>query len=149
MMNDYDPNLTLEEALKLFYKENYFDQSSYHSTFEYWQIGPIKWYFYNHPQRRSSIFYHDVHHILTGYLPNWTGEGEIAAFEMTTGFTSKYWMRYIYDSTTLFIGLVISPIRVLKSIRKSFGKTNLYKLGLSKEEIRKKTIRDLREALEI
>ncbi len=130
-----DSDLKVKDVLENFYKAQAFPEDG--STAKWFQVsyGPLKVFYPNPKKRRDLIKYHDLTHILTGYKTTWTGEGEIAAWELASGFTAKHWAGYLYSPLTLIVGIFISPRRVYKAFRRGLGQKNIYKLTMSISEI--------------
>jgi len=57
-------------------------------------------------------------HLITGYETSWVGEGEIAAWELASGFPAKMWIGYIYPPITFAIGLLLAPRKVFHAFKK-------------------------------
>ncbi len=77
---------------------------------------------------RTGLAAHDTHHMLTGYDTSWTGESEVAAWELASGGCGRY-LAYWIDRTLFFpLGLVLAPIRTLRAFRAGLGRRNLYRL---------------------
>ncbi len=144
-----NPNTTVKAALQEHYRSQEFDSDFLTAKWFYVRIGPIRIPIPNFEQRRRAIYLHDLTHILTGYDTSWTGEGEIAAWELASGFTLKYWMGWIYPPMTFLIGLLISPRKVAKAFRRGWRRPNLYKLDFPRNKIEQMTIGDLKTRLHL
>ena len=94
------------------------------------------------------IWLHDLTHLLTGYDTSWAGEGEIAGWELASGFTSKYWIGYFYAPITFSIGLIVAPLRTLRALRLGLGKKNVYKLRLENSRLKQMTVAELKNLLD-
>lgn len=99
-------------------------------------------------QRREAIRLHDLSHLLTGYDTSWTGEGEIATWELASGFPRRYWIGYVYPPMTFAIGLLIAPWRTMTAFRKGLGRKNVYRLLLESAALDAMKVGDLNKALE-
>lgn len=142
-------NQTVIELLGEFYKEKNFTDDAQSAKWIHVKMGSLKIPFPNFKQRREVIQLHDLTHILTGYDTPWKGEGETAAWELASGFSSKYWIGYVYAPITFSIGLIISPIRTLRAFRKGLGKNNVYKLPNSLSKILEMKVSDLKKTLDV
>jgi hypothetical protein len=89
-----------------------------------------------------------LNHLLTGYDTSWTGEGEIAAWELASGFPKTLWIGYIYPPMTFFIGLLISPCRTLTAFRSGLGQNNIYKLQIERKDLEQMKVAELKKLLE-
>lgn len=75
--------------------------------------------------RKKAVRIHDLHHVVTGYQTTWTGESEIAAWELASGcFQSP--AATVLNSGALAVGLVIAPLRVARAWARGRTTTNLY-----------------------
>ena len=142
-INKYD-DLLVEDALKEFYGSNYLDDSAVENKINWFGYGYFKIPYPNFRMRRELIYLHDLTHVITKYDTTFIGEGEIAAWELASGFPSKMWVGYVYPPLALMVGFLLSPRRVIEAFKKGRAQNNLYKLGLPKQEIIKKTISELK-----
>ena len=140
-------NLTSKEALQEFYRTHYFGDEAFTAKIVQVRLGPIQFPFPNLRQRREVIHLHDLTHLLTGYETSWVGEGEIAAWELASGFTRKYWIGWVYAPMTFTIGLLIAPFKVAKAFCKGWKQPNVYKLDLPRAELDAMTIGELKARL--
>jgi hypothetical protein len=143
-----DPNRTVKEWMSEFYQEKKFSDDAEKARWVFIRLGPLKIPFPNLRQRREAVYLHDLNHLLTGYDTTWTGEGEIAAWELASGFPWKYWIGYVYPPMTFLIGLVVAPIKTLRAFRAGIGKNNIYKLQLERAELESMTVVALRRLLQ-
>ena len=74
---------TLAELRGAFVVEHAFDKPP--SLIEWVRLGPVPVPIPNPPARRRALRLHDLHHLLTGYQTNWTGEWQISAWECAGG----------------------------------------------------------------
>lgn len=137
----------VKEALYEFYKSHYFGEEASTAKWVQVRLGPFKIPFPNPKLRREVIYLHDLTHLVTGYDTSWTGEGEIAAWELASGFPRKYWIGWIYPPMTFSIGLIISPKKVLQAFARGWKQPNLYKLDLPREKIETMTLGELKSYL--
>ena len=133
-----------ESALADFYRSNYFGDHTFRDPWVWVKLGPLSFPFPNPPARRAAIHLHDLTHLVTGYDTSWAGEGEVAAYELASGFPRKYWIGWVYAPLTFFVGMLVAPARVIRAYRKGRGKSNLYKLDLPWEELRVCSLAELR-----
>jgi hypothetical protein len=101
----------------------------------------------NTKPRQRAIPLHDLHHVATGYGTDLVGEAEIAAWELVGGCTSfiVYWL----NGSALLLGLVLSPLRVLRALRHARGQRTLYRDPLPYDELVDMTVGDPRTRLGI
>jgi hypothetical protein len=143
-----DLNQTVGKLLEDFYRKSNFSDDSSVVHWIHVQIGPLRFPFPNPGQRREVIWLHDLTHLLTGYDTSWTGEGEIAAWELASGFPLKHWIGYFYAPITFSIGLIVAPVRTLRAFRLGIGQKNVYKLQLESSQLKHMTVADLKKALD-
>lgn len=137
------------QALQAFYDSHYFGTAAFTDPWVKVQIGPIKFYFPNPPARRAAIHLHDLTHLVTGYDTSIAGEGEVAAWELASGFPPKYWIGWIYAPLTFSVGVVVAPRRIWRAWKRGWGQMNLYRLDLPREELDRKTLGELKALLGI
>ncbi|MBY0472123.1 hypothetical protein K2X30_13230 [bacterium] len=141
--------MTAREALTKYYNQNYFGDRALTDLCVTARVGPITFPFPNPKQRRDVIQLHDLHHLLTGYSTDWIGEGEVAAWELSSGFPRKHWIGYFYAPITLIIGFFFSPKRIFKAFKRGRGKENLCHLDLRipRDQLFNMSLPELREKL--
>src|SRR5689334_975997 len=77
----YDDALTMRAARRLYFDANGFGEGGYDAKWVTVKMGPIPFAFPNSPERVRSVRLHDLHHVVTDYATDWTGEAEIGAWE--------------------------------------------------------------------
>jgi hypothetical protein len=107
----------------------------------------LKFFFPNPKARREAIHLHDLTHLLTVYETTWQGEGEVAAWELASGFPRKYWIGWIYAPITFTIGVFIAPFKVARAFRRGWGNSNLCKLDLPREQLDALTLGELKNKI--
>lgn len=125
----YSPDLTVGEALKQYFANTGFDQSSYQDeTFKMTLLGrvvtlPNPW------ARRQAIKIHDLNHIVTGYDTDFYSESLIGAYELGSGIPFEYRAAWFFNCNSTFIGLLHSPIETTKAfLAGRSNEANLYEL---------------------
>src|SRR5215469_14126369 len=114
----------MQDARVLFLAANGFNIKDYSApTFTLGFFG-LTLKFPNTKGRQSDVPLHDLHHILTGFGTDWTGEGEIGIWEIRTG--CRTFAAYFLNSGGVLMALVRSPRRVVRAFRAAKGKRNLY-----------------------
>jgi len=107
--------LTVLEARDAYLAENEFDTEGYDAdsvTVNFWGI---RFTVPNPPSRKLAIRYHDLHHVMTGYGTDPTGESEISTWEFRRGIgVFGLYVQLIILSGMLF-GFIHSPIATLKA----------------------------------
>jgi len=105
----------VRDGLTAYLEENGFDTSQYDDdqvTVNFWGI---RFTIPNPPSRKMAIRYHDLHHLMTGFGTDPTGESEISAWELRAGIgVFGFYVRMIIMSGAL-IGLIHSPRRTWRA----------------------------------
>src|SRR5262249_39395650 len=109
----YEDAMTMLDARQRYFDANGFD-GSYSERWVKLQAGPLALYFPNAEGRRRAVRFHDLHHIATGYQTTWTGEGEIAAWEIASGCGRFVWA-WMLNLGGLAIGLLIAPRAIFRA----------------------------------
>lgn len=141
--------LTVSKALEKFYGRELVGDDAFTKSVNYIEIGRFKIPFPNFVQRRELIYLHDINHLLTGYDTSQLGEGEVAAYELASGFPAHCWIGYLYSPFALLGGLFLNPQRVFKAMRRGWGSKNACHANFPKEELFKMRLGDLKTALQI
>ena len=111
------------------------------------KLGPLPLWFPNSEARVRAVRYHDLHHVATGYDTDWTGEGEIAAWEIASscrGFVAAWWL----NLSAMAIGLAIAPARIFRAFVRGRHTRNLYAERFD-DALLATSVRSLRERLEL
>jgi hypothetical protein len=124
-MPRYDADNSLRAARQLYFESAGFDESGYTDRFVRLKAGPFTFGFPNTAARVRAIRFHDLHHVLTEYDTTWTGEAEIAGWEIASGCADHYaaWLLNMY---ALAIGLAIAPRAVWRAFVRGRHSCNLY-----------------------
>lgn len=121
-----DESLTLREGRARYFARAGFDESGYTQRWVRLQAGPIPLFFPNTQSRVRAVRFHDLHHVLTGYDTSWTGEGEIAAFEIASG-CADHQAAWVLNLLALAIGLAIAPRAMRTAFVRGRRARNLYR----------------------
>jgi hypothetical protein len=89
-------------------------------------VGPVHLALPNVAARRRALPLHDLHHLATGYDTSWTGEAEIAAWELGAG-CHRYVAAWALNLAAFSIGVVIAPRRVWRAFVRGRSATSLYR----------------------
>ena len=76
--------------------------------------------------RRRALPLHDLHHLATGYDTSWSGEAEIAAWELAAG-CHRYAAAWVLNIAAFTIGLAIAPRRLWRAFVRGRSGTTLYR----------------------
>ena len=91
---------------------------------------------------------HDLHHVLTGYAADWTGEAEIAAWELGAG-CGGHVAAWILNAAALQYGLFIAPRAVLAAMARGRRSRSLYEARELDESMLEEPVGDARARLGI
>lgn len=106
----------------------------------------LKLYIPNTEGRRRAVRIHDLHHVLTGYRTDFTGETEIAAWELASG--CKRWpAAWVLNLGALGIGIVIAPRRVARAWARGRKTGNLYGERAGVDHVLPRRVDEVRAAL--
>jgi len=125
-MASYDDALSLREGGALYFQMSGFDEKMYADRWIKLRAAPVPLYVLNTKSRVRAVRFHDLHHVVTGYDTTWTGEGEIAAFEIASGCADHYAAWYL-NLCALAIGLFLAPGAMLRAFRRGSHAKNLYR----------------------
>ena len=75
---------------------------------------------------KPVVVVHDVHHLLTGYDTTWTGEFEVAAWELGSGGCDRYLLMWGNRIVTLLLGLLFARDATKRAFQRGTGERNLY-----------------------
>jgi hypothetical protein len=141
---NYEDHLTLREARQRYFAANGFGDGGYENPWVKLQAGPLPIYFPNTAARVRAVKLHDLHHTATQYATTWTGEAEIAAWEIASGCAGHY-AAWLLNLQALAIGLAIAPTAVFRAFMRGRSSLNLYRstvddrlLGETLEQVRKR-----------
>lgn len=133
MRTTYDPDSSMRAARKIYFAINKFgDNGGYDDAWVDFKLGPIPFPFPNTAGRIRAVKVHDLHHILTGYDTDITGEFEISAWELGAG-CKDFYAAWVLNLGGLFGGLLVSPRRIVRAFARGLASRSLY--GLPLEEL--------------
>ena len=95
---------------------------------------------------KESLFIHDIHHVLSGYDTDWTGELEIAAWELSSGGCGRYFLYWIDRMVFTLLGLLFAPRATCRAFRRGLKHQNLFHrdpegvMGIEIDELRRLTL---------
>jgi hypothetical protein len=121
----YPDALTLREARARYFAENGLGEGGYDARWVRLMAGPIPLYFPNTAQRVRSVRLHDLHHVATEYATTWTGESEIAAWELAAG-CADHVAAWVQNLAALAIGLAIAPRASFRAFVRGRRSKSLY-----------------------
>ncbi len=110
---------------------------------------PVPFFFPNTRCRVAAAKLHDLHHIAMEYWVDWTGEAEIAGWEIASG-CGRYGWAWLLNLGAFTVGLVRSPRRLFRAFLNGRSvRSNLYHdfTGFAESDLPRKTVHDLRRRL--
>lgn len=125
-MPSYDDALSLRDARSLYFASAGFDEGSYTEKWVRLKAGPVALYMPNTPARVRAVRFHDLHHVLTGYATDWTGEAEIGAWEIASG-CADHWAAWHLNFLAMAIGLAIAPRATFTAFVRGLRSRNFYR----------------------
>jgi hypothetical protein len=145
----YPDEMTIEEALQVYFKKYHFADGGYKDKYFKIKIGPVLIPFPNTNQRVKAVKFHDIHHLLTEYTALWKGEVEIGAWELASG-CGQFFIAWFLNFGSFGIGLFLYPRTLFKAFMMGRHiKTNLYNGYRYDALLLGKTVGELRTELGI
>lgn len=126
-MTRYEDALSLRAARERYFRDNGFaPDGGYGDKWFRLQMGPLALRLPNTPQRVRSVRYHDLHHLVTDYATTWTGEAEIAAWEIASGCADHH-AAWLLNLWAMAVGLAIAPRATWRAFLRGRRSRNLYR----------------------
>ena len=124
-MPEYDPGLTLRDARERYFAAAGLGSGGYDQKWVPLAMGPLRFAIPNTAGRVRAVRYHDLHHVVTGYDTDWTGEGEIGAWEVASGCRDLLaaWVLNLY---AMQLALWFAPGAVWRAFVRGRHSRNLY-----------------------
>jgi len=122
----FDDSLVVRDARTEFFRvAGLPGDGGYSARFVHFRIGILSFALPNSAARRKAVPLHDLHHLATGYDTSWTGEAEIAAWELASG-CSSYRAAWLLNLLAFPLGLLIAPLRTWRAFQWGRVCGNLY-----------------------
>jgi hypothetical protein len=145
----YDPQLTLREGRQQYFDAFGLGAAGYKAK---WvtlrKLGPIPVGFPNSAARVRAVKIHDLHHVLTGYAADWTGEAEIGAWEVGAS-CHRHAAAWVLNLLALQYGFFIAPRRVLAAMARGRRSETLYRMRDLCESLLDERVGDVRKRLRL
>jgi hypothetical protein len=142
MHASYTDDLTMQTARDRYFEANDFGpDGGYNDAWVDFKLGPIPLPFPNTAGRVEAVKFHDLHHVLTGYETNATGELEISAWEIGAG-CRGFVTAWALNLSGMAAGLVAAPRRTFRAFVRGRRSTSLY--GETFEPLLEKSVGDMR-----
>ncbi|HEY2774345.1 MAG TPA: hypothetical protein VGK20_09890 [Candidatus Binatia bacterium] len=146
-MPRYADDLTLRLARRQYFDANGFGEGGYDEKWVKVKIGPLPFAFPNTAQRVRSVRLHDLHHVVTDYGTDMTGESEIGAWEIASG-CRDHWAAWVLNLSAFGLGLLIAPRAMWTAFARGRHSANLYD-GEYDEALLDESVRSLRSRLRL
>jgi hypothetical protein len=138
----YDPAMKVRQARSQYFEVNQFGaDGGYGDKWADFKLGPVPFPFPNTAGRIRAVKVHDLHHIVTGYDTNTTGEFEISAWEIGAG-CGDFYAAWFLNFGGMAGGAMVAPIRTFKAFRRGRSARSLY--GRDLEAMLEQTVEDIR-----
>ncbi len=138
---------TMAEALRRYFDENGFGaDGGYASAWVDVKLGPIPFPLPNSDARRRAVKFHDLHHVLTGYGTDLSGEFEISAWEIGAG-CRDFHAAWVLNLSGMAGGVLTVPVRTWRAFARGLRERSTY--GMDYEALLKRRVEDLRAELGI
>jgi hypothetical protein len=89
------------------------------------KFGRVPFPFPNTPARVAAVRFHDLHHVLTGYGTDLTGEFEISAWEIGAG-CKRSWFAWQINLGGLGAGMLTAPRATARAFSRGLASDSLY-----------------------
>ena len=148
MQSEFPATSTIAEVLPVFYSKYELGADGGLSADTVKIVFFKNFYVYipNIEDRRKAVLKHDIHHIITGYKSDFTGETEIAAWELAGG-CRKYWVAAVLDMSGFAWGCLFNLPRVFDAFVTGRRTRNLYDDSIPDSAALKMTLLELRTRL--
>jgi hypothetical protein len=123
----YEGTLSLAEARRIYFDENGFGPNGgYDDAWVDFKLGPVPFPFPNTKPRVRAVKYHDLHHVVTGYETDFSGEVEIGAWEIGSGCADMV-AAWQLNLGAMGVGLLVAPRRSWRAFRLGRATKNFYR----------------------
>lgn len=125
----YADSSTVRAARAEYFAANGFSDAGYQDRWvKLGKLGPIPIGFPNSTSRKRAVPLHDLHHVATGYATTWSGEAEIAAWEIAGG-CGEHVAAWVLNAGGFALGLLIAPRRTYRAFMRGRQNRTLYHTG--------------------
>lgn len=123
-----DDSVPLGAALAHHYRDHGLaaDGGEHDASFQA-RIGRLTFRLPNPPARQLAVFFHDTHHVLTGYNTVFSdGEMVIAGFELGCG-CGPFWVAWLINIGMFALGLVMCPGPMFRAFVRGRRASSIYR----------------------
>lgn len=139
---------TVEAARDAYLQENGFTVAAYSDPTTAVSLLGFTFHIPNTAPHKRAIMWHDLHHVVTGFGTNPTGEGEISAWELRRGLAGLDLYVGAIVVGLVALGLVVSPRRTIRAWRESGAqKGSLFPSTYNYDDVLKLRVGELRTML--
>jgi hypothetical protein len=136
---------TLKAARDQYFLENDFGPAGgYGAAYVDIKLGPLPLQVPNTAGRVRAVRYHDLHHVLTGYTTDLTGEAEIAAWELAAG-CRRFVAAWVLNLSGVGMGLLHAPRRTFRAFVRGRRSRTVY--GEAYEALLERGVDETRRAV--
>ena len=148
LVTPFSAEWSVRHALDNYLRENGFTEKEYDASYVWVSFWRFTFPFPNPPSRRRAVRLHDLHHVVTGYGTDPTGEAEISMWEFARGLSGlSLFVRAIVIGGG-FLGYLHSPRRTHAALRTATPGATLFPLGFSDyDKLFDMSVGELREKL--
>jgi hypothetical protein len=147
-MKIYSNDMTLENALQVYFSKYHFQNGGYDLTWFKIKLGPVYIPLPNTKARVAAVKIHDIHHLITEYEANLKGEAEISGWELASG-CGKYYAAWILNSGSFFYGMFFFPRALFRAfMRGRKARTNFYYNTTYNSDFLNRSLGDMRKIAE-
>jgi hypothetical protein len=89
----------------------------------------VRLYCFNFSWRRKALAFHDLHHVVTGYPCNMSGEMQVATWEYAAG-SCPNWFAKLFCLPLVAMGAVLTPQQVFAAYKNGADNVSLFGVKL-------------------
>ena len=146
-MHLYNENQIVQQAMEDYFEHHHLGKDGgLHKKWAKIKVGRFHFPIPNTKARQKALVFHDIHHIVTGYDGNWSGEVSISAWEIASG-CGKYYAAWLLDLWAMAVGIFLFPKFSFRGFIRGRRSKNLYHETFSREDALQMQIGELRKKL--
>jgi len=139
---------TVQLTIQEFYvKNNFGEDGGINEKYAWIKFGFFSIPMPNFESRKNNVYFHDVHHIVTGNNTTWKGESAVSAWEIASGGWRNLYIPWLLTLWAMGLGVFFYTESTLTSFKKGLTMKNALSCGLTKNEINVLTVVELQSAL--
>lgn len=134
---------TMRQARRQYFTDNSFgDDGGYNDKWVTVKLLGLPVSIPNVEARRDAVRYHDLHHIVTGYPTDWSGEARISAWEVASG-CKNMWAAWMLNLWTMGMKYPTTPRPIYRAFIRGRNSRNLY--GQDIDVLLEQQVNDVRD----